>query len=364
MPRKHRTRGQVPFTWGAGCGLPAMAVLAGVRFDRLFKEVDAIVEAYTRGKPLAEDLFGPDVSMGGPCWAGISYGHINGLGAELVFPEDSEVGVEPIYDSLEEGIRQLKKPVDFAKAGLFPFYLDLWKKLQKAFPDHKIGFSGFKSEGPLTTAWQLRGHDFFTDVYEKPDLAKEYLALVTESIIQYRQTERAVNGLPPLPAESGGLADDVSAMFKPAMWPEFVMPYQERLLSAVTTGYRSAHIEDLTAAHLHFLDELGLDSYDPSVSEKLTPALIRDNCTVPFGWRLNSTHYPSRTPDDIQRWVFQAVADGASSVHTLVAREMCAPQNTQESAAKVKAFCRAAKEVKRRLDAGAPREEIRHLDPV
>lgn len=359
--RKRLRREDVPFTWSASCAMPAFAKLAGVRYDLLFTDLDAIIAAYNRGKPMAEKLFGPDVAMGGPGWAGNSYGHINGLGAELFFPEDSEVGMRPpLYATLDEGLRRLKEDVDFTKQGMFPFYLDLWEKLKRAFPEHNIPFTGFKAEGPITTAWGLRHHDFFTDLIERPQDAKEFLRLVTESILKYRAVERAVNGQPAFSPDGTSLADDVAAMLSPGMWPEFVVPTLERYFSGQTSGRRTAHIEDLRAPHLRFLDEIALDYYDPSVSEKLTPALIRDNCSVPFAWRLNSTHYPTRTPDDVQRWVFEAAADGASSVTTNVAREMCDEQNAE----KVKAFCRAAKEVQKRLGEGMARGELRGLAPV
>lgn len=355
MKKTQRRREDVPFDFGASCGMPAYAVLAGVRFDRLFLEAEAIIEAYRKGMPLARGLFGPDVGMGGPGWAGNSYGHVNALGAPLTFPEDSEVGVRPIYGSLAEGIRALKKEVDFEKAGLFPRYVRLWEDLKKAFPDKKISFSGFKAEGPITTAWCLRGHGFFTDILESPEEAKEYLRLVTESIIKYQKLERRLNGQPEFIKEGMGLCDDVSAMISPTLWPEMVVPFLEQYYSGQSSGNRSAHIEDLTVRHLKFLDELGLDGYDPSVSEKLTPALIRDNCRVPFTWRLNTTHYPGRSCEDIERWVFEAAAGGASGVTTVVDRVMC----TREYAQKIRAFIRTGKEVKRLLAEGCPREKLR-----
>jgi hypothetical protein len=67
--------------------MSAYAALAGVRYDRLFLDVDAIVEAYVKGEPRARELFGPDVQMAGPAWMGNSYVHVNTLGSRLVFPE-------------------------------------------------------------------------------------------------------------------------------------------------------------------------------------------------------------------------------------------------------------------------------------
>ena len=44
-----KTREGTPFTWSFSCGMPVYATLAGVRFDRLFLDADAIAEAYTSG---------------------------------------------------------------------------------------------------------------------------------------------------------------------------------------------------------------------------------------------------------------------------------------------------------------------------
>ena len=67
-----------------------------------------------------------------------------------------------------------------------------------------------------------------------------------------------------------------------------------------------------------------------------------------------------RSPADVERWVYEAVSDGASSIFTYVAREMCNP----EDAAKVRAFIRAAKQIKKLLDDGCRREDISGLTAV
>ena len=349
-----QTRAEVPFAWSAGCGMPAYATLARVRFDRLFLDADAVAEAYEKGRPLAEKLFGPELGYGGPAWAGISYGHVNALGCPLLFPEDSEVAHKPIYSSLAAGIAALKRDVDFATQGMFPFYLDLRAKLQKRYPGEKFTMGGFKAEGPITTAWALRGHDFFVDILEDPDTAREYLRLVTDSVVRYIRLLHRLDGAPEFSPDGCGLADDVAAMVSPARWPELVMPFLEQYYSGLTSGRRSAHIEDLTVGHLTFLDQLGLNRFDPSVSPRLTPELIRDNCRVPFLWRLNSTHYVGRTSAQVEDWVWHAASAGACGIFTSVAREMCTP----ECAEKVRAFIRAARRVKELLDGGCPRGEL------
>ena len=333
--------------------MAAYATLAGVRFDRLFTEFDAIAEAYEKGLPMARKLFGADISYGGPTWAGNSYNHVNALGAPLTFPEDSEVGAKPIYGSLQEGIRALQKKVDFLSVGIMPTYLELWQTLNATYPEHKAPFQA-KAEGPITTAWLLRGHDFFADLLEYPDQAQEYLRLVTQSVIAFIKAVRSFNGQPRV-GSAAGLVDDVAAMIAPSRWPELVLPYLQDYYSRLSTEGRAAHIEDLRVEHLPYLDTLSLDSYDPSLSPWLTPALIRDHCSVPFSWRLNSTHYPGRTPRDIEQWVYESAADGASSVHTIIWREMCSP----EVAEMVRAFIHAGREAQDFVAEGGERGALR-----
>jgi len=353
-------RSETPFRWWANCGMDAYAQLAGVPHHLLFRDADAIIEAYRKGRPLAEELFGPDVGMGPPSWAGVSYGHLNTLGSELVFPEDGQVAPTPIYHSLEEGIRALKREVDFIREGMFPFYLKLWDELKKAFPDENVPFGMFKGEGPLTTAWLLRGHDFFTDVLEYPAQAKEYIRLATESAARYNLVYRKINGGEEYFQAGVWVGDDVPGMISPALWPDLVLPYLELYFAMQTKGKRSAHMEDLKPEHLKYLDALRLDYYDPSVSPKLSPAVIRDRCNVPFAWRLTAMHYPRLSASEIERWVVESAADGASVVFTGVESVLCTP----EDAEKVRAFARAAKAVERMLAEGVPREQLRNRVPV
>jgi hypothetical protein len=353
--RQPQARSDTAYTWYVSCGMPTYAALAGVRFDRLFREVDAIVEAYDAGEPKARALFGPDVRYGGPAWAGISYGHVNCLGSALRFPADSEVAHAPIYSSLEEGIQALQQRVDWASAGLMPTYLELWEQLKRVYPDRDIGFGGFGYEGPITTAWEVRGHAFFTDVYDEPERYSTFMRLLTDSIVDYATFVRALNRQPTR-SERVSLYDDVSSLIHPRLWPELVLPYQERFFLAQERGLarRHAHIENLVPAHLPYLDALGLDSFDPSVSPQLTPADLREGCHVPYLWRLNGMHVRDMTPDQIRRFVLDAVAEGASGVFCTLSRTMTGP----EAADKIHAFIEAAKQVGELLDGGCPRNAL------
>ncbi|MBI4025447.1 MAG: hypothetical protein HY360_10740 [Verrucomicrobia bacterium] len=267
--RRPRRRSERPFAWAVACGMSAYGALAGVRFDRLFHNPDAIWEVYTVGQPRAREMFGPDVMYAGPNFEQISYGHINCLGCELAFAPDSEPMYTSLYGSLAEGIRALHKPVDWAKAGLMPSYLELWTKLRGKFSGHDIGFGGFRAQGPITTAWALRGHDFFLDLHDDPPLCMEFLRLVTDSIVSFRQFLLRVNGLG---APNGAfVTDDIAAMIRPELWSELVVPILDRFFRLQTSGERGAHIENLIPDHIPFLDTLGLDYFDPSPSPRKLP---------------------------------------------------------------------------------------------
>lgn len=354
-------RQQAGFSWHVGVAPLAYMKLAGVPIRDYFLDPAACIEVYRKGRPLARELFGPEVVLGGPSTPAISYGHVNGLGSELVFPEGGEVAHTPVHGSLEEGIAALAKPVDFARAGKTPFYLDFRRRLQEAFPGEEVGFS-FGLQGPITTAWELRGHGFFTDLMEFPEKAADYLRCVTASIAEYHRFRCSVTGAPAVNSARGGMTDDVASMVPPRLWGALVLPFWEQYYRTVTTGLRHAHVEDLRPAQLPFLEEIGLGKYDPSISPKLTPRLVAEGCRVPFMWRLGSFCYREMSERDVEGFVFDAAAGGASEVFTVMSNETC----DGDAPAKVRAFIRAAKEAKRHLDAGGSREELatkRHKDP-
>jgi len=153
------------------------------------------------------------------------------------------------------------------------------------------------------------------------------------------------------------MADDISSMIRPAMMPEFALPYWEQYYRGRTTGARHAHIEDLRPTHLRYLEAIGLDSYDPSVSPRLNPRIVCTECRVPFTWRLPGFLYRDMSIRDVEDFVYQAAAEGASSVHTVAEACMCNP----DAAAKVKAFVDAAKRTKDILGSGASREKVGEL---
>ena len=75
---------------------------------------------------------------------------------------------------------------------------------------------------------------------------------------------------------------------------------------------------------------------------------------MPFQWRLGSFHYPELSCSDVEDFVFQTVADGASNVFTYVSATMC----NEHTVKKVHSFIAAAKEAEHMLAGGGTRGQV------
>jgi hypothetical protein len=354
-------RAQSGFSYSVSACYLAYQAMAGVPLHEFFLKPAACIEAYRTGRARVRELFGPEVHLGSPATPPVSYGHPNGLGAQLYFPEGGEVAVEHLCrDSLDHAIEVLRKPVDYARAGMYPFYADFHATMKAAFPGERVGLS-WGLEGPITSAYELRGDAWFTDPYDQPEKARDFLRLLTGSILDFHAFRCQAEGRLLIDPGAAGLCDDVAAMMPHGLWEEFVLPYWELYFTGMTSGRRSAHVEDLRTAQLPFLEAIGLWSYDPSISHKLNPRLICEHCRVPFAWRLGSFHYPNLSCQEVAEFVFQAAADGATSVTTSIEGSMC----DEGTAAKVQAFIRAGKEASQVLAAGGSRADlVTHVSPA
>lgn len=355
-PDYQTARANAKFGWSVAGTQGALRELTGIPIREFNLNPEACIEAFRRGRPLLRESFGEDVGLPGVSTPAVSYGHPSTLGAELVFPEGGEVGVRPLYASLAEGIERLNQPTDFLSQGMAPFFRDFREQLRAAFPGEPVGLS-FGAEGPITTAYELRGQEFYMDIMDDLPLAVQFLEAVVDSVHRFHEAMCALDGRPPVNPSGGGMCDDCASFIPPRLFPEVVLPAWEHHYQGLTTGRRSAHVESLNAEHLPFLEDIGLSFFDPSISARLTPPIIASHCRVPFLWRLGSFHYNEMSVQDVEDFVYQSAADGASSVCTYVAEGMC----NEEGVAKVHAFIRAGKEAARLIAEGCSRAKIGEL---
>ena len=107
------------------------------------------------------------------------------------------------------------------------------------------------------------------------------------SLLDYHAWECSLDGRQVVSPHGAGMVDDIASFILPGRFREFVLPCWEQRFAALTTGTRSAHVENLTPEHLPYLEEIGLSSFDPSISPRLNPQLITAHCRCPSsgGWR-------------------------------------------------------------------------------
>ncbi|MBN2301388.1 MAG: hypothetical protein JXN60_02600 [Lentisphaerae bacterium] len=353
--KKKALRSERAFDYFIGAGCDCFAGLMNVNIKNVFLDPGVGIEIHQKGRDLVQSLLGEDIPIIMPiCTPVIKYGHANCLGVDLKFPDAGQVGIKSHFTEYEQAIEFMGEKVDFASAGMTPFYLDYYDRMKKAFPDEKIHW-GWQWEGPVTTAWELAGDRFMYDLYDQPVLLKEFMCAVTESIVDYCEFFREVEGTDVLDPEPdhGRVCDDIAAMLPPEMWPAYVLPYW-RMYFEGPVSEAKVHCEDMKSKHLKYLDEAGIVDYDSGISPKLNPKMIRENTSAPFGWRLGSFHYDSMTARDVSDFVFQAVADGASYVFTFMDAIMCKP----ETLAKVRVFHHAAEKAKQMLQSGKTLDDV------
>ena len=115
---------QNAFRWFTVPVSSALLEVTGISIKDYNLNAEAGIELYKKGRKLLFDIFGPDIPPVRLVTPAISYGHLNCLGSELIFPENGEVGHKKICESLEQAIQLLKKPVEYANSGMAPFYID------------------------------------------------------------------------------------------------------------------------------------------------------------------------------------------------------------------------------------------------
>lgn len=349
-------RKEAGFSWYVSSAYLAFIEAVGIGLHEFFTKPEAGIEAYKRGRPIVREMFGPDVRIPSPATPPVSYGHINGLGVPLRFPDNGEVNYERTGKSLRQVMTMLEQRPNYAEAGDAPFFLEYRRKMQEAFPEEPVGFS-WGLEGPMTTAYELLDNDAFTAPYDEPELFGEFLDRLVASLVHFMEFRARFNDAPFPNPDGGGIADDIASFYAPEMWPRYVIPAIDGYYRGQTTGRRSAHIEDLRPEQVHFLEDLQITYYDPSISPKVNPEILAARCRVPFGWRLGSFHYRDMSETDVQDFVYKAAADGASRVFTIVSATMV----NETGVRKVQAFMEAGRRVEEILNDGGTRADVGEL---
>jgi len=296
------------------CGVSEsfIAKNAGITMKQLHFDADAIVYAYEKIKEVTDRL---GIQQPVPHLAGFAYPHVASLGCEIIFPEDSEPKPLPLLKNPSD-IDNLHEPHDYLSAPLIQKKLQSLEKLLKKVPN-AIRTIGHLYEGPITTAMLLMGQSFLTLPYDDPRRAHKLLEFCTRSAINYATVIRKKLGIPVEPCPVG-IPDDFAGMFPPKIFEEFVIPYWDMLYSGMQATERYLHSELLRTEHLSLLEKIGIDLYDPSADQYITPEILQKYCPCKFTllikeWEIDSQsieqleqlyeRYAKTKPENISFWL-------------------------------------------------------------
>lgn len=262
--------------WGLGVSPEVLAEYAGTSLHGYYTDPAVMLFTQQEANRRFYLLYGVQATalhVAAPAYVGVA-----ALGGDVAFPERDAPMVRNQGHVLpeREAVLSLTVP-DPSTCVLMQRYVAMRPYFAEA-TGQSVPVSGGQ-EGPLTAAVLLRGERFLTDVYDAPEVAHRLLDVVTDTYIAFSRYAREVNGAAPAGV---WLADDFSGMLRPALWPEFVMPYWQRIFEALGPGRRSVHSELLHREHLPLLVDLGVDLFDPGVDQYLTSAIISVDVAIPF----------------------------------------------------------------------------------
>ena len=204
----------------------------------------------------------------------------------------------------------LRVPEDVRQAGLIPQMLEFYDYMVSHAPsDVQVGFSG-GSQGPVTTAVLLRGHGFFLDIYDTPDLVHRFLQTLTDNAIALRKLAFTVTGRQP--GDTVGFTDDYGGLLPPDLYTEFDVRYLLQIAEHFGARRKTIHTELLRRPHLTIMQDAGWDSIDVGTDPYLT---VRDCAELlHIEWLVQmktADELLLATPSQVQETYRQMVADGA-----------------------------------------------------
>jgi len=155
------------------------------------------------------------------------------MGVKVSYPSDKDPweSKDPILDDPAK-LEMLEYP-DFYISPFMAYvhrmYSEICEMVDKYAPDFKVNFpSIFRS--PFAVACTLRGmENLLIDMYDNPDFVHRLMSYVTETRIRWEK-ERAVFLGQKIPAMKIGNDEVNCPTISPALYKEFILPYETKLL--------------------------------------------------------------------------------------------------------------------------------------
>lgn len=162
------------------------------------------------------------------------------LGCEIVFQDDDIPWVGPGWVNTDEDLRKLEA-MDFVHGGINGKQIAYRRAMMAVAEKYPVRFQGgpvfypganpnltHTSDGPFGVAGDLRGQvELFTDVYERPDFARELLRIVTDKLIEWLDFCWEEEKLPT--PKDFAWTDDLAVSLSADSYRELVLPFEQKL---------------------------------------------------------------------------------------------------------------------------------------
>ncbi len=122
------------------------------------------------------------------------------------------------------------------------------------------------SDGPLTVAMNIRGHEILTDLIDDPGYVAELFDLIVTAAHVRNRSLRAYWGIEEKPDDPVGFADDSISLLSTEQYRAVVLPWHRKWYDTLDPGRtrkRSIHLCGDAQRHFRLIrDELGVTSFD------------------------------------------------------------------------------------------------------
>ncbi|MHB1002074.1 MAG: uroporphyrinogen decarboxylase family protein [Armatimonadota bacterium] len=177
------------------------------------------------------------------------------LQGEVVYPEEATPYLAKPLITNDADFRRLSKPD--VTTGRLGDRVDAVRTMSRSSGD-RCAVLGWV-EMPYAEVSDLVGvADFMMLAMEDPSLAHEILSWVTDIEIEFALAQIEAG------ADMIGAGDAAASLISPAMYREFALPYEQRIVDAVHNAgsYVKLHICGNTQNHLPYMAQCGADLYN------------------------------------------------------------------------------------------------------
>jgi len=210
----------------------------------------------------------PEVTFIPGCWPDYGTGLFSAWGGRISWAEDAMPSVKQKYLRSEGDIKSFEPP-DPQTDGLMPWHLETLKRFVRRKEDFGDNLHFVHSNGPGELASYLWGMDnFLQGMYLEPELTKDLLSRVTETIIAWLSAQSQILH----DAQAMLITDDLAGLMSTEMYKEFLLPLHTRIRQEFADLIYTFHCDSKTDHILELLPEAGINVFQVGTTTDLARA--------------------------------------------------------------------------------------------